>query len=193
MSLELITMEELLRDPQYRAFFKTVHKLPEHLTRPGSKPWKLRILRHGEKAWRSTRFATYKEAVQAYVKLRKDIQNAAISCPALSFMPPIRNVRVKGKFITVQGGHKRPYIKTLVWQPQIDADMPPHYWCPYCRRPSIFKYAVKHTKTLNAEFSIPSSPALRCVICGASDRMVNVRDSLNEQKWDPNRPKVYNL
>lgn len=190
MSLELITLKELLRDPQYRAFFTKVPKLPEHYT-PENKPWKLMILKPGEHAWRSKQMGTYQEAFRALKKLMPDIENAAINCRPLTFMPPTRTVRIKGKFETVRGKQK-PVIKTIIWKPQITADMADHNWCGHCRRPSIFTMATTSAKRSASGFvSAPGGPAIRCVICGASDRIIDLRNPANHQQWDPNRPKIY--
>lgn len=190
MSLELITIRELLRDPQYKAFFTKTPKLPDHYT-PEMKPWKLLVQKENETHWRAKRFGTYREAFDGFKKMLPVITNAAINCPALTFMPPIRNVRVKGKFITVQGGHKRPYVRSIIWKPQISADMEQHFWCPHCRRPSIFKYASSSIRTNTGK--LVTEPTLRCVICGASDRIIDIRHPEKAQRWDLNRPKIYNL
>ena len=192
MTLEMITIRELLRDPRYKEFFTKPPILPDHYT-PESLPWKLFVQKEGETVWRAKRFGTYRDAFDGFKKMLPVIQNAAINCPPLDFMPPIRNVRVKNKFITVRGGHKKPYIRSLVWKPQITDDMEQHSWCSHCRRPTIFRYSTPKERVLNG-FVVPSpEPSLRCIICGASDRIVDLRRPENAQKWDANRPKIYNL
>jgi hypothetical protein len=186
MSIELITIKELLRDPQYRAYFSKVPKLPSHYT-PENKPWKLMVLKRGEVAWRSKRMGTYQEAFEGLKKMLPLITNAAINCPPLNFMPPVRTVRLKGKF----DRKGKQVLKSIIWRPAIDADMEAHNWCPHCRRPSIFKVAVTTSKNRGG-FAMPASePALRCMICGASERIVDLRHPENHQKWDPNRPRIY--
>lgn len=180
MQLELITLKELLRDPQYREFFTKVPKLPEHYT-PDTRPWKLLIIKPGETVWRSKRFGTYQEAFVGLKKMMSVIDNAAINCPALGFMPPVRTVRIKGKF----DRRGKPILKSLVWKPRLEAEMGDHHWCPHCRRPSIFKIASLKRSAVQGE------PMLRCMICGASERIVNLRSPQNNQGWDVNRPVVY--
>lgn len=192
MTLEQITIKELLRDPRFKEYFVKPPVLPDHYT-PETLPWRLFIRKQGETIWRSKRFGTYRQAFDGFKKMLPVSADAAINCPSLDFLPPIRNVRVRGKTITVRGGHKKPYIRSMVWKPQLDADMENHYWCSYCRRPTIFKYTTMKTRSVHG-FVVPSSePAYRCSICGASDRLVSLRHPEMAQKWDPSRPKLYNL
>lgn len=192
MALEMITIRELLRDPQYREYFTKVPQLPSHY-KPENLPWRLLVQKKGETKWRGKRYGTYQDAFKGFKKMLPVIDNAAINCPSLSFIPPIRNVRLKGKYKIVQGGHKKQIIKTLVWKPQITADMEHHDWCPHCRRPSIFRYASNKAKMYNGFVVPPDEPALRCMICGASERIIDLRNPLSHQKWDSNRPKIYEV
>lgn len=186
-SIDMITIQELLRDPQYRDYFKKVPKLPAHYT-PENLPWKLIIMKKGENVWRTKRYGTYAEAFGGLKKVLPIIDNAAINCPALSFMPPLKTYRIKGKFI---GNTKRPLLKTVVWQPRITADMEPHNWCPFCRRPTVFRMAVRAVSKKNSPFApVMSEPQLRCSICGAGERIINLRHPELHQQWDSNRPKV---
>lgn len=185
LSIELITIKELLRDPQYRSYFTKVPKLPPHYTE-ANLPWKLIILKSGEKAWRSKRFGTYQDAFAGLKKMLPVIQNGAINCPALTFMPPTRTVRLKGQY----DKKGRQVIRTIMWKPSISSDMEHHDWCSHCRRPSIFKYATTPPRQRGKYWSPQGEPALRCIICGASDRIVNLRHPENEQRWDTNRAKV---
>lgn len=186
MQLELITIQELLRDPEYREYFKKVPKLPPHIMRAG-KPWKLMVLKKGESVWRSKRFNTYADAFAGLKKMLPSLENAAINCPSVGFMPPVKNFKLKKR-----DRWGNVLLVTKAWQPPITDDMEPHYWCPHCRRPSVFRIAVpKSTRMGETYFTPTPEPALRCMICGASDRIVNLRDPLDAQKWDPNRPIIY--
>lgn len=191
MTLELITIRELLRDPTFKKFFITPPVLPAHYT-PELMPWKLYVHKVGETQWRAKRFGTYREAFEGMKKMLPTIDNAAINCPALDFMPPIRNVKIKGKTVMVRG-KARPVIKSIVWRPQITDDMEAHHWCSHCRRPTIFRYSTPKARVVQG-FVVPSpEPALRCIICGSSDRIVDLRTPTNAQKWDDNRPKIYSI
>ena len=184
-NLEMITLKELLRDPQYREYFRKVPKLPSHYT-PEMLPWKLLVLKRGELIWRSKRFGSYGDAFAGLKKMLPTIDNAAINCPALGFMPPTRTVRIRGKY----DKKGKQVIRTTLWIPQISSDMEPHNWCPHCRRPTIFKIAALAAKQRQG-FAVPASePALRCSICGTSERVIDLRHPENAQKWDINRPKV---
>lgn len=182
---ELISIKELLRDPQFRKYFLSVPELPDHYT-PDKKPWKLYVLKEHEEVWRTKRFGTYREAFDGFKAMMPEMKNAAINNPALSFMPPVRNVRVKGK----TNNRGKPLIRTVVWRPQLDGDMSPHIWCPFCRRPSIFRYALP--KRVTGQFILPQAePAMRCIICGSSENIVDTRTPTNAQGWDVNRPRIY--
>lgn len=186
--LEMITLRELLRDPQYKEYFTKVPVLPAHYD-ASRKPWKLYILKEGENAWRSKRFGTYGEAFAGLKKVLPTSENAAINCPGLSFMPPIKNFRLKGQF--QDKAQKKPVLRTKVWKPQIASDLAPHNWCPHCRRPVVFKMAGLPAKRIGDFVLPPDDAALRCSICGASERIVDLRHPETAQRWDPNRPKVY--
>lgn len=188
MSLELITIRELLRDPEYRTFFTRTPKLPDHYG-PANLPWKLIILKPGETAWRTKRFGTYGEAFAGLKKMLPTIENGAINCPPLGFAPPIKHVRIKGKYEMVRG-KQRQVVRSLVWKPKLEGDMETHYWCPHCRRPSIFRTAVVTIKPKGNFSSMAGDPATRCIICGVSDRIVNLRHPENAQQWDSTRTKV---
>lgn len=184
MSYDLVSIHDLLRDPQYRKFFTTTPALPAHYTAE-LRPWKLMVQKKGESIWRSKRYGTYKDAFEGMKKMFPLIDNGAINCPPLGFMPPVKYVRIRGKL----DSRGRPDTRTLVWRPQIPADLPDHSWCPHCRRPSIFKFAVMNNSRVHAT---TAEPALRCIICGVSDRLVNLRHPEKTQLWDKNRPKVKN-
>lgn len=190
---ELISIRELLKDPTYREFFTKVPVLPNHYDE-ASMPWRLMVQKTGETVWRAKKFGTYKEAFAGFKKMLPIISNAAINCPALDFNPPMKNYRVKNKFITVRGGHKKPYLVTKVWTPQLEPGMDPHTWCPHCRRPSIFD-TIGARPIRKGTFLLTPAPELirRCIICGASERIVDLRRPYNHQKWDQNRLQVHNV
>ena len=76
-TIEMITIRELLRDPQYREFFTKVPKLPDHYTEE-NQPWKLYIHKPGEAVWRSKKFGTYSEAFAGFKKMLPNIDNLAL-------------------------------------------------------------------------------------------------------------------
>lgn len=185
MTVGMITIRELLADPQYKAYFTKVPKLPDHYT-PEALPWRLLVRKEGEQQWRSKRFGTYQEAFQGFKVMLPKIQDAAINCPALNFMPPVRTVRVKGK-LDAKGNQ---VIRSLVWKPRLEADMLPHEWCGYCRRPTIFGAKAMSPRMLNG-YRLPATDVkLRCLTCGSSAQIMDIRHPENNQRWDTNRPRL---
>lgn len=187
----MITLRELLEDPQYKQYFLKVPHLPKHY-RPEMKPWKLMILKRGESQWRTKRFESYSAAFNALKGLLKNPDNYdfVINCPSLDWQPPIRLAKVKGK-VDAKG---QPIVRAVVWKPALDDIMPTHYWCPYCRRPTKFGYYTTHKAMTTARIGHMGSGVdptkLRCSICGASESLVDLRHPANHQNWDPNRIKV---
>lgn len=179
MPVGMITVKELLADPQYKKFFTTVPKLPDHYT-PDKLPWRLMVLKEGEKAWRSKRFGTYAEAFQGFKTMLPKINDAAINCPGLNFMPPVKHVRLKssGK------------VRSIIWQPRLTPDMLPHYWCGYCRRPTLFGNKATAAKMLNGYRMPASEVRYRCLTCGSSADLMDIRHPENNQRWDVNRPRL---
>lgn len=185
----LITIRELLRDPHYKAYFTKVPKLPDHYT-PEALPWRLLVMKQGEHVWRGKRYGTYQEAFAGLKKMMPTITNAAINCPPLGFMPPIRNVRVKNK---IDQRTKQPMIKSLVWKPTLEMDMAKHEWCAHCRRPSIFVDRGLGARMLNGYRMAATRTAYRCCICGSSAEIMDIRRPELNQNWDLNRPKLHNV
>lgn len=184
-----ITLWELLKDEDYRKFFRQVPKLPEHYK--GHKPWKLYILLKGHTNWKAKRYETYAEAVAALKKFRPKAIDAAINNPALGFRPPIKNVRLKGKTDKVQGKATTAF-RSIIWRPKLEADHEAHIWCPYCRRPTVFKVLAARFKTTNGS-TLVTEPKLRCSICSVSDELVNIKNPEKEQAWDTAKPPLYEI
>lgn len=195
MTHDMITLRDLLKDPQYKQYFLKVPTLPGHYT-PETKPWKLMALKRGEVQWRTKRFGTYREAFEATKKLLKnpDFFDVVINCPGLDWQPPIRVFKAKVKGKTNKDGSPLIVTRATVWKPMLDADMPNHHWCPYCRRPTKFGYFETHlamTKQRMGRMGSAVDPTLmRCTICAASERLVDLRHSANHQNWDLNRVRV---
>ena len=183
-----ITIRELLKDEEYKKYLLTKPTLPPHYE--GTKPWKLYVKLKGQPNWRAKRYATYKEMIVAFKKLLPKIEDAALNCPALNFRPPIKNVRLKGKYDIVRN-KKVPAFRSVVWRPKLDADHDQHHWCSYCRRPTVFKILAARLHTKNGV--LLSEPKMRCSICSSSEDIVNLKNPHKEQAWDPTRPDLYQL
>jgi hypothetical protein len=182
----MITIHELLRDEHYRKFICRVPTLPFVYSTPSMQPWRLIVQLKGEDHWRTKRFGTYQEAFKALKTLLPKIADGAINCPALDFKPPTRSVYIKGQYIMVSG-RKVQKSKTIAWKPKLPiGENEDHHWCAYCRRPTVFR-RLNHHNILSAKKlgGLPIDDTLfRCVICGASENIVNLKDPLTHQRWD---------
>ena len=185
-----ITIRELLKDEEYKKYFLTVPRLPEHYK--GTKPWKLLVRLKGESKWRAKRFETYKEAVIALKKYLPKAEDVVINCPPLGFRPPLKNVRLKGQYSLVRG-KKVPVFRTVIWKPKLEDDHGRHTWCSYCRRPTIFKVLAARIHTINGDAALLSEPRLRCTICSSSETIVNIKNPEKEQAWDSSAPALYEI
>lgn len=188
----MITLEELLQDEDYKKYFLTVPKLPPHYR--GRLMWKLMILKEGETQWRVKKFPSYTEAFKALKKLRPNIKDGLINSPGLDWQPPAKRFRVKGQYTRV-GRRKVPMVRVVAWKPQIPADLPNHHWCPYCRRPTVFDYFDVHpamtVQRVGRGLGANVDPSLlRCGICAASEQLINLRNPMAHQGWDMNRIKA---
>jgi len=168
----LLTLEDLLEDPKYKEFFCKVPKLlnPSQKT----KPWRVFIQLKKDRKWRKKDFYSYTSAFKFLRKLIQAgvVQDATIHCLRQSYSPPTRVVRVKGKFLIGSDGKRRQVTRIIKWEPQLDVNDPNDYtWCPYCRRPTVFKYYAKHHAIDLKGLPIDQSVA-RCHICGVSTRML---------------------
>lgn len=172
-----LTIEDLLEDSHYKEFFCKVPKLPPSPS--VQPPWRLFVQLKGEKRWRVRNFDTYQEAFKFFSKLRKKgkIHDAAINCRRMSFAPPIVMERIPGKYIMGSDNKRRPAYRRAEWKPAVPDDLEVPEWCPWCRRPTVFKYYTKHHALNRLGLPIdPSTP--RCGICGASTRVSTYRSAV---------------
>lgn len=185
-----LTIRDLLKDEEYKKYFLTVPKLPDHYK--GTKPWKVLVKLKGSSQWRAKRVETYKEAVILLKKYLPKADDVVINCPALPFRPPIKNVRLKGQFDLVRG-KKTPAFRSVIWKPKLHSDHDRHYWCSYCRRPTVFKVLAARLHTINGGVPLITEPKLRCTICHSSENIVNIKHPEKEQAWDINKPPLYRI
>lgn len=185
----MLTIHDLLRDSVYKKFLCTVPVLPD-IYGADRKPWRLMVQVKGERQWRSKRYGTYEEAFLALKKWLPRAADATINCPAIDWQPPTKLVKVKGKFLTKGKGAKAKKVqvtKLIVWRPQMPMDeFEEHYWCPFCRRPSVFRRMDSHNLLpARKTGGVGIDPTLqRCIICGASENIVNIRNPSAHQRWD---------
>jgi hypothetical protein len=170
----MILMSELLKDSFYRAFIEKTPEQPElakDKARMKSPPWVVYIQREADGKWGRREFWRYQKALKFMIAwLDKGAHDAALNNRRVSFYPPSRLVRIKGKFVVGSDGKQRQATKLVVWKPKVEllTDEADHFWCSYCRRPTIFRYYKRH-KALGG-MELDQSTA-RCCICGASSRI----------------------
>lgn len=173
----MLNIHDLLADPVYREFLTKRPTLPKHYT-SANKPFRLYVLLKKDHKWHSKRFGTYDEAFTALKKYLPHASDAAINCPGVGFSPPQRIVRIKGKYFTNAKGEKDQVTKLVVWLPKVpDGEFEDHNWCPYCRRPTVFRrFTRHHALPVSRTAGVPIDPTLlRCSICGASEAIVPLR------------------
>lgn len=164
----MITLSELIDDPTYRKFMHRLPNLGPH-TQP---PWRLYVQREMDGPWGKKDFEEYEEALNTLKRfLDRGVHNATIQCRPTGFKPPRKIVRVTrdGRPVMIKrGGKEIPKTQLIPWRPKVSTDQASHTWCPYCRRPTIFRWFTKH-HALPPEFD-PS--VQRCTICGVSEVFV---------------------
>ncbi|MCA1807230.1 MAG: hypothetical protein LC687_05205 [Actinobacteria bacterium] len=171
----MIALSELLKDPVYKEYFLAV---PKFRTKALRKPkFRVYVQLKGETVWRGKDAETYPEAFQIIKKYLKagTLHDGAICCKSHASNPPMRNVRLKGQYKLDSKGKKVQVTKRVVWQAKLDGNDPDYQrWCPYCRRPTAFKYFVKHHALNYLGDGMSIDPELRrCVICGSSERLID--------------------
>lgn len=165
----MISLRELLKDPIYKKYFTTLPELPASAFKCSTPPW--RVIYRDESGWKARNASSYREAFS--VLKGSNFIDGAITCRRIQFDPPIRRVRLKGKFYMLPDGTKQQVVKDIVWKPKLPGDETWHNWCPYCRRPTVFSYYRKHHALKTSVELDPS--VLRCAICGVSERIVTLR------------------
>ena len=168
----MMTMSELLEDKAFREYMLKVPKTypvsrSEHL----SPMWVVYVQKTTDGPWRRKAFRKYKEAFKFMRKAMKlGYHDVAINNKRLDYDPPMRFVRIKGRYIVGSDGVKRQVTKKVPWKPRLPADEEAHQWCRFCRRPVIFKRYSKHHAMPQFGNNI-SWDVRRCCICGCSERI----------------------
>lgn len=162
----MLTINELLADDRYKQYFVTVPKMPAApRIHP---PWRVYVQLEAHGAWRKKDFFDYKDAVRFFVKLRKSqgLHDASITCRPIAWDPPSRIVKIKGKFIKTSRGELVQATKEVFWKPTLPDDEEQHLWCPYCRRPTVFRAFSTHHAMTGEYRAMMDQFASRCTICG---------------------------
>lgn len=167
----MITLLELLEDKTFKQYFLTKPVIPA-VAASLSPPWRVYVQlegRHGR--WGRKSFDTYTEAFKWLKPRLHSFHDAAITCPKVTSYGPTRMVKIKGRYVEGSDGVKRQATKRVPWKPKIPADeIDEHRWCPYCRRPTAFRWFSQHHALGKLEGV--SLSFRRCVICGASENML---------------------
>jgi hypothetical protein len=161
----VLTIHELLEDPRYKEFFLKVPPMPRVYRQQQMLPWRVYIQRETDGPWAKKDFPTYRQAFALFKRYLPEVHDAAIVSRAVAFAPPHRFVRIKGKYLIDKRGNKVQVTKLVVWKPKLPAEEQDHHWCPYCRRPTVFRfYRIHHAFGKGIDFGLDN--VQRCTICG---------------------------
>ena len=161
----MMTIHELLEDKTYREWFLKPPPMPVVYKQIGAQPW--RVYLQIDERWRKKDAGTYREAFGIFKDYKHLARDAAIVSKSVAFSPPHRMARIRGKYvIDKRTGKKVQVTKLVVWSPKVpmdEAEM--HTWCPYCRRPTVFKYFSRH-HAFTGFNTLNLNTTMRCTICG---------------------------
>ena len=170
----MISLLELLEDKEYRQFFQKIPKLPSAAYLPSTPPWRVLIRVQGG-SWKSSYEKTYAEAFETLKYYKPLMIDGAIISRRVQFPVFQKIVRIKNSYVIVNG-ERRQVTKPVNWKPKLDPYESAHYWCPYCRRPTVFGYYRKHHAIPQNFAGVGIDPfVLRCSICAASERLVTLK------------------
>lgn len=155
-----VTTKELLGDKYYAAWF--AKPPPEDNAAISSKRWVVWIeAKPGQ--WTSRRFRNWKKAQKFFRAHQADYYDITL-VDMRPHKPPLLR-RDSGR------RHKngQPIYETF-WWPFPAFVEPGHKWCPYCRRPTVFRYYRNHHALVRIAPSGVRLPIdhtkLRCRVCG---------------------------
>lgn len=165
---EQVRAHTLLKDPIYRKWFAKVPYLPKSAR--GGQPWYLYLQRGQDGRWSRAGLTTYAAAYKWVVNHHGEVHDFAIVSKRKSYLPPIYRPKVE------INGKMEPARKKVYW-----TNYPSnHNWCPYCRRPTIFREFTKHHAINPVHKSMglfSMGPQIRCTICGI--RQEGVKEWMN--------------
>lgn len=142
-----ITLKHLLKnDELYRKWFARTPRLPKVTT---GDPWRLFIQKNENGAWSYRDYRDYANAYAALRTLLPKTHDAALNCKRVGY-PPLK-LKADGK---------------VTWWPRPTY----HEWCPYCRRPTIFRKMKQHP--LHKQYKFFDPPQVMCSICSVRQEFV---------------------
>lgn len=168
LAAQQVRMADLLKDPVYRKWFGKVPYLPPACR--GGKPWYVYIQREEDGKWARGSFETYAAAYKYVADKGRKSHNFAIVSKTKTYLPPVYRPTVIVKGREEKGAFKRYWTNYPA----------NHNWCPYCRRPTIFREFVRHHAITPIHSALGLSildPMVRCSICGI--RAEGVKQWLN--------------
>lgn len=166
----MITMRELMKDPAYEAYIRREPSTPQHAADKSlSGQWVIYLRKTSTSRWTRKSFRKYKKALKFFLRAYDaGYYDLAFNNRRLWFKPPLRKVRIKGKYKVGSDGVTRQVVKMIPWVPKISGEQPAHDWCSSCRRPTVFGYYSRHP-AINLPEINPSVP--RCSICGLTSQI----------------------
>jgi len=156
-----IRIHKLIKhDAQFKKFLTTPAKLK--YPRAGQTPWRLFVQRTRGGPWAHKSYPSYPEAYNALRKYLPTCHDAAINCKPQGFEPPMVRQNYKVRLRSANSAAKPKFV---VKTRQLYIPMPfGHNWCPFCRRPTVFKRMKSHA--LYKSIHMEDNPS-RCTLCGA--------------------------
>jgi len=144
----MLTLREQLQHKPFRVW---MGKHPRERSVVNGPRWRVYVQRTDGGGWAVAKFAKYADAYRFVAKNLKKYHDMALHCPSQAFNPPV--VRLGKR--KVYSPSPAPYD---------------HWWCPYCRRMTIFPYFIngKHPALGRCDPGVR-----RCTICGI--RLMSLR------------------
>lgn len=163
MPSNIPTMRSLMDDPLYRAYMKTVPRLPQALT--SANPWRLWVSTDSGR-WLTREYASYREVWPVFIgRFKNHDQDPTIVSKRVFYAPPGEwyRVRVKRVRLTPSGEtHKIEWRwrQKFFWH---EVDL---HWCGRCRRPVFWAPLFQSHHALRSFPAVTTEDNYRCLICG---------------------------
>jgi hypothetical protein len=171
MRTRLPTMHELMTDPVYRTYMKTMP--PAHPANTHGKPWQL-WLRRSDGVWMTKQYPTYREAWPVFVKHYRTMPDypgldITVTSRRVFYAPPGEWYRVKVRRprrpTPADPSTSHVVIETR-WRQTFHWDGVGLEWCGRCRRPTFWKALPSTHHALRRMPAVSTEDNERCVICG---------------------------
>lgn len=159
------SIRELLDDPVFRAYMKTVP--PDIHANSYGDPWQVWV-RTDRGTWLTNRFDHYRSAWPVFVKQMKTNPDASLTSRRVFYAPPGEWYKVKVR------KQRRPtpadprtsvvvieerWRQTFHWDIGLD-------WCGRCRRPTYWQPLFETHHALRRQPAVTTDENIRCIYCG---------------------------